>query len=150
MRKGFLIYEEMRKYLTIYEEKAVIHIWLCNCATDPIWISWYVRKILFDFYQCKIRILWEIILLFGNFLSMLRTALIGRDRICVLGPIVDVDSCLLFYFQVIYGSHILFCKFLSADLFAECKKLAYLSRKVHWVASRCQFGQKCFIYLDVL
>jgi hypothetical protein len=26
MRKGFLIYEEMHKYLTIYEEKAVIHI----------------------------------------------------------------------------------------------------------------------------
>ncbi len=29
MRKGFLIYEEMRKYLTIYKE-AVSHIWLCN------------------------------------------------------------------------------------------------------------------------
>ncbi len=29
MRKGFLIYEEMRKYLTIYEE-AVSHIWLCT------------------------------------------------------------------------------------------------------------------------
>jgi hypothetical protein len=29
MRKGFLIYEEMRKYLVIYEE-AVSHIWLCN------------------------------------------------------------------------------------------------------------------------
>jgi hypothetical protein len=29
MRKGFLIYEEMRKYLTIYEE-AVSHIYLCN------------------------------------------------------------------------------------------------------------------------
>jgi hypothetical protein len=29
MRKGFLIYEEMRKYLTIYEE-AVSHIRLCN------------------------------------------------------------------------------------------------------------------------
>ncbi len=26
MRKGFLIYEAMCKYLTIYEEKAVIHI----------------------------------------------------------------------------------------------------------------------------
>ncbi len=31
MRKGFLIYEEMRKYLPIYEE-AVSHIWLCNCS----------------------------------------------------------------------------------------------------------------------
>jgi hypothetical protein len=31
MRKGFLICEEMRKYLTVYEE-AVSHIWLCNCS----------------------------------------------------------------------------------------------------------------------
>ncbi len=29
IRKGFLIYEEMRKYLTIYEE-AVSHLWICN------------------------------------------------------------------------------------------------------------------------
>jgi hypothetical protein len=29
LRKGFLIYEEMRKYLTKYEV-AVSHIWLCN------------------------------------------------------------------------------------------------------------------------
>jgi hypothetical protein len=32
MRKGFLIYEEMRKYFPIYEE-AVSHILLCNCST---------------------------------------------------------------------------------------------------------------------
>jgi hypothetical protein len=32
MRKGFLIYVEMRKYFPIYEE-AVSHIWLCNCST---------------------------------------------------------------------------------------------------------------------
>jgi hypothetical protein len=31
MKKGFLWYEEMRKYFTIYEE-AVSHIWLCNCS----------------------------------------------------------------------------------------------------------------------
>jgi hypothetical protein len=31
MKKGFLIYEEMRKYLTIYEE-AVSHRCLCNCS----------------------------------------------------------------------------------------------------------------------
>jgi hypothetical protein len=31
MRKGFLIYGEMRKYFPIYEE-AVSHIWLCNCS----------------------------------------------------------------------------------------------------------------------
>jgi hypothetical protein len=29
MRKGFLIYEEMCKYLTICEE-AVSYLWLCN------------------------------------------------------------------------------------------------------------------------
>ncbi len=33
MRKSFLMYEEKRKYLTIYEdEEAVGHIWLCNCS----------------------------------------------------------------------------------------------------------------------
>ncbi len=31
MRKGFRIYEDMRKYLFIYEE-AVSHILLCNCS----------------------------------------------------------------------------------------------------------------------
>ncbi len=31
MRKGFLIYKEIRKYFPIYEE-AVSHIWLCNCS----------------------------------------------------------------------------------------------------------------------
>ncbi len=31
MRKGFLIYEEMRTYLVTYEEP-VSHIWLCNCS----------------------------------------------------------------------------------------------------------------------
>jgi hypothetical protein len=31
MRKGFLMYEEMRKYLAIYEE-AVSHTRLCNCS----------------------------------------------------------------------------------------------------------------------
>jgi hypothetical protein len=31
MRKGFLIYEEIRKFLTIYEE-AVSQIGLCNCS----------------------------------------------------------------------------------------------------------------------
>ncbi len=31
LRKGFLIYEEMLKYLVIYE-KAVSHIWLWNCS----------------------------------------------------------------------------------------------------------------------
>jgi hypothetical protein len=31
MRKGFLIHEEMRKYLTIYEEDVIVsHIRFCN------------------------------------------------------------------------------------------------------------------------
>jgi hypothetical protein len=51
MRKGLLIYEEIRKYFTIYE-KAVSHIWLC---TRSLWISLYMRKIYFLFYQCSWR-----------------------------------------------------------------------------------------------
>ena len=43
--QGFPIYEEMRKFFTIYEE-AVSHIWLCKRS---LWISLYMRKILFDF-----------------------------------------------------------------------------------------------------
>ncbi len=31
MRKGFLIYEELRKYFPVYEE-AVSHLWLCDCS----------------------------------------------------------------------------------------------------------------------
>ncbi len=41
LRKGFLIYEEMRKYFPIYEE--------ADFATAPLWISLYMRKILFSF-----------------------------------------------------------------------------------------------------
>ncbi len=39
MRKGFLIHEEMRKYLTVYED----------FATDPFWIFLYIRKIWLSF-----------------------------------------------------------------------------------------------------
>ena len=39
MRKGFLINEEMRKYLTIYEET------LYDYTTAPFRISLYMRKI---------------------------------------------------------------------------------------------------------
>ncbi len=46
MRKGFLIYEKMRKYFPIYEE-AVSHIWLCNCSILNFLI--YMRKIWFSF-----------------------------------------------------------------------------------------------------
>jgi hypothetical protein len=43
MRKGFLIYEEMRKYLVILRRPLVIYVF----ATAPFWIS--MRKILFSF-----------------------------------------------------------------------------------------------------
>jgi hypothetical protein len=47
MRKGFLKYEEMRKYLTIYEEDVTIsHIRLCNRSHLNFLI---LRKILFSF-----------------------------------------------------------------------------------------------------
>ncbi len=50
MRKGFLRYEELRKYeyLTINEED-VSH----DFATDPFWIPLYIRKIWFSIYQCN-------------------------------------------------------------------------------------------------
>jgi hypothetical protein len=49
MRKGFLIYEEikkMRKFFPIYE-KAVSHIWLCNCSTLNFLI--YEENLIFFF-----------------------------------------------------------------------------------------------------
>ncbi len=49
MRRGFLIYEEMRKYLVIYEE-AVSHLWHCNRShLNYIW-----GKFCFLFYQCSL------------------------------------------------------------------------------------------------
>ncbi len=45
MRKGFLIYEEMRKCLFIYEE-AVSHTGLSN---HSLWIFLYMRTIVFSF-----------------------------------------------------------------------------------------------------
>ena len=50
MRKGFLIYEEMRKYLVIYEE-AVSHICrLCNRSLLDFLI--YEENFVSFFYQC--------------------------------------------------------------------------------------------------
>ncbi len=45
MGKGFLIYEEMRKYFPIYVEPLVIY----DFATAPLWISLHMRKIWFSF-----------------------------------------------------------------------------------------------------
>ncbi len=44
----------MRKYLTIHEE-AVSHIY--DFATDPFWLSWYRRKILFSFLSVYVDVL---------------------------------------------------------------------------------------------
>ncbi len=52
MRKGFLVYEEMRKYLVIYKEAVIV---LYDFATAPFWISLY-RKFCFLFYQCKVEV----------------------------------------------------------------------------------------------
>jgi hypothetical protein len=46
MSKGFLIYEEMRKFFSIYEE-AVSHIWLCNCSILNFLI--YEKNLIFFF-----------------------------------------------------------------------------------------------------
>jgi hypothetical protein len=51
MRKGFLIYEKMSKYLVIYEE-AVSHT-VYVFATAPFWIFLCMGKILFSFYQYR-------------------------------------------------------------------------------------------------
>ncbi len=49
MRKGFLIYEEMRKYFTIYEEPWVIY----DFATDPFWISLYEENFILVFISAE-------------------------------------------------------------------------------------------------
>ncbi len=49
MRKGFLIYEEVQKYLVIYEE-AVSHKWLCTRSLLKF-LS-YEENLIFFFYQC--------------------------------------------------------------------------------------------------
>ncbi len=53
MRKGFLLYEEMRKYLTMYEE-AVSHA-VYDFAAALFRISLYMWKILFSFLTVQKR-----------------------------------------------------------------------------------------------
>ncbi len=48
MRKGLLIYDEMLKYLTIYDYKeAISHIWLCHRYLLNF-LKLYMKK--FDFF----------------------------------------------------------------------------------------------------
>jgi hypothetical protein len=49
MRKGFLIYEEMRKYLVTYEE-AVGHILLCNRSRLNFLIVYMRKNVYFNLY----------------------------------------------------------------------------------------------------
>jgi hypothetical protein len=58
MRKGFLIYEEMRKYLTIYEE-AVSHIWLCNCSILNFLV--YEENLIFFFKSTDVLENWVVV-----------------------------------------------------------------------------------------
>jgi hypothetical protein len=51
IRKGFLIYEEMRKYLVIIYEEAVSHIWLCTRRSLLDFLI-YEENFVFIFYQC--------------------------------------------------------------------------------------------------
>jgi hypothetical protein len=51
MRKGFLIYEEMRKYLTIYKE-AVSHTYMTLHPIPPDFLI-FLRKILFSVLSVK-------------------------------------------------------------------------------------------------
>jgi hypothetical protein len=57
MRKGFLICEEMRKYLVIYETVRALVIY--DFATAPFWISLYMRIFFLLFYQCTVIGIWE-------------------------------------------------------------------------------------------
>jgi hypothetical protein len=45
MRKGILIYKEIRKYLIILRRPLVTY----DIAASPFWISLYMRKIFFSF-----------------------------------------------------------------------------------------------------
>ncbi len=53
LRQGFLIYEEMGKYLTIYKE-AVSYVWLCNCSILKFPYIWGSFDFLFN--QCTLTI----------------------------------------------------------------------------------------------
>ncbi len=47
MRKGFLIYDEMRKYLTMHMRRPLLVKY--DFATDLFWILLYMMKIFFSF-----------------------------------------------------------------------------------------------------
>ncbi len=71
MRKGFLIYVEMRKYFPIYEE-TVSHIWLCNCSVLNFLI--YEENLIFFFISVASH---------GQNTGIRRE---GRRRVAIKGP----------------------------------------------------------------
>jgi hypothetical protein len=50
IRNGFLMYEEMRKYLVIYTRRLLV---IYDFATAPFWISLYIRNFFLSFLSVK-------------------------------------------------------------------------------------------------
>ncbi len=100
MRRGFLIYEEMRKYLVIYEE-AVSQIWLCNRSHLNFLI--YEENFIFFFIR-----VWRKNMTWRWFWSPLRLRwmifLIGRAGSWEKSNIIILRDCLFNYCQLLESS----------------------------------------------
>ncbi len=83
MRKGFLIYDEMHKYLHIYEE-AVSHLWLCDCSILHFLI--YEENLIFCFISVQLQIGGQDLLLLQHGVE------VGEEAVHVLGPHVRVRA----------------------------------------------------------
>ncbi len=97
IRKGFLIYEEMRKYLRIYDE-AVSHIWLCNCSILNFLI--YEENLIFFFISVWrwVGLTWEYRVTIPT--GVTRTRLISRSSVEDTETDVRVWSLPLHTFKV--------------------------------------------------
>jgi hypothetical protein len=78
MKKGFLMYEEMRKYFPIYEE-AVSHVWLCNCSILNFLI---MRKIWFTFLSVH-KIIIRFFKYFFLFFSLFARSMLAFSVTCI-------------------------------------------------------------------
>ncbi len=90
LRKGFLLCEEMFKYLTIYEE-AVSHIRLCN---QSLLNFLYMKKLLFSFLSVY-SLYWQSFPLFdliinGNWQAMSELSAIERSRMPIPCSLISV------------------------------------------------------------
>ncbi len=77
MRKGFLIYEEMRKFFPMYEE-AISHISFC---TRSLLISFFMKNILFSFLSVCFHSIKNI--RNESFMSCAEGGGVGSDRVGV-------------------------------------------------------------------